>query len=155
MSLLFRLVFNICTVLFAKFLIFIFADPELNGYDPLRDSPPPSPEQATNLEIEMSDTPLPNLYRMKNDPDLWVLCSDLPAKLRDSITKRAQDQTPSQYMIKKLSRTDFDENVECTSYLENKFSQKHKSRPTSYTMIKYNDKLIAALNVQKVAMTFS
>lgn len=135
----------------------MFSDRETNGYDPLKSPPSPDYEELETLEFEMSDSPLPSLYRFNDDYDYWVCCSDLPARVREAVTKRsaAQDTNPSPYVVQKIGRAQFDENVECVMLLENKHRLKKAKSNSLITMVKYNEKLLSSLNIQKLSMTFS
>lgn len=128
----------------------------MNGYDPLHE--PPLPKSCEEiLEFEMSDSSnLPSLYRFNNEYDYWVLSTDLPARVRDAVNKRSHgDQSPSQYIVRKINRSQFDEEVNCVMLLENKHAYKSKTKSSLITMVKYNDKLLGSLNIQKQSMTFS
>lgn len=140
------------------YVCYFVSDRELNGYDPLEDPPSPDPcDEVEMLEFEMSDTILPSLYRFNDEFDHWVLLADLPSRVRDAVTRRPHgDQSPSQYVVRKVSRTQYEENVNNVMFLDpHKHVFKSKSKTSLITMVKYNDKLLAALNIQKVSMALS
>lgn len=109
----------------------------------------------------MSEWPLPILYRFKDELDYWVLYSDLPVPVRDAIKKHQkqnfENEDPSAYVLRKVTRTQFDENIDCVLWFVNKHlsKSKFKSNMNTITMVKYNEKLLTSLNVQKISMTFS
>ncbi|XKL69481.1 hypothetical protein PGB90_007250 [Kerria lacca] len=130
-------------------------DRETNGYDPLTDIPTSNYEELDMLEVELNDSMLPNLYRFKDEYDYWVLCTDLPTKVRDHVMKCVQDQNPPPYIVRKINKMDFDENVECVMLLQSKYVQKMKSKCPLISLVKYTDKLMSILNIQKLSLSFS
>lgn len=137
--------------------IFLAPDNEDIGYNALGDAPPPNFEELDPLEIEISEYMLPNLYKFKEEFDYWVLSSDLPTKIRDMVTKRAQEQNPPPYIVRKINRVDFDENVESAMLLDDKYLsvQKCKSKCPLVTLVKYTEKLMSVLSIEKISMSFS
>lgn len=142
------------------FFINLFLEPDETGCNPLNDSPLDSPELSLDdVEMEVSDTNLPVLFTLNNDPDKWVLLQDLMAilriKSRDALLRqinpKAQSGPPAiahREVMRELKLPDFLEQTRCCHLLSG--GERINVRGSKVTLIKYNDKVKSLLNVEKL-----
>ncbi|XP_011305736.1 uncharacterized protein [Fopius arisanus] len=137
-------------------------DDEETGYDALLEAPSPilDPE-PDDLEVEMSETNLPVLFTLANDPDKWVLLQDLMSavrmKSRDALLRQINPKAPSgppvvahRDVMRELKLHDFLEQSRCCHLLS--AGERINVRASKVTLIKYNDKVRSLLNVERVVI---
>lgn len=142
------------------------------GYDILSDLPDADPETDEDaVEIELSDSPLPNLYSLRGESpnDRWVLLQDLSnmlkIKSRDALlrqlcpsgspTSSSSNSAPVNYktILRELKMSDFLEQAHCCQFLNS--GEKINTRASKIALIKYTDKVKELLNVESVVVTAS
>lgn len=142
--------------------LFLLADPEETGYNPLEDPPIESPEpELEEIEMEVSDVNLPVLFTLVNDPDKWVLLQDLMTALRvksrDGLLRQVNPKAPSgppsiahRDVMRELKLHDFLEQSRCCHLLSG--GERINVRGSKVTLIKYNDKVRSLLSVERVVI---
>lgn len=141
-----------------KCLNFFFVlDPENSGYNPLSDAPDPESESdMSDIEMEISDVPLPNLYRLDDEPanERWVLLQDLSTilkiKSRDTLLRQISTgptQLSAKGLIRELKFSEFLEKAHCCQLLGG--NEKINARSTKIALVKYTDKVKKLLGVEK------
>lgn len=132
------------------------------GYDALEEVPEADPQtELEDIEFEISDTPLPNLYTLRGEPqsDRWVLLQDLSnilkIKSRDALLKQISPpgSSPISYrnILKELKMSDFLEQAHCCQFLNG--SEKVNARASKIALVKYTEKVKQLLNVEKCLIT--
>ncbi|KAK4883556.1 hypothetical protein RN001_006875 [Aquatica leii] len=108
-----------------------FFDLDETGYDPLEDVPNPDPlSEDEDVEFEISDFPLPNLYIIRGEApmDRWILLQDLSnilkIKSKDALLKQICPVVPStstnsnyKSVLRELKMADFLEQARCCQYM--------------------------------------
>ncbi|KAI4460356.1 hypothetical protein MML48_6g00005166 [Holotrichia oblita] len=145
-------------------------DLEESGYDPLESPPAPDPPiEDEDIDFEVSETLLPNLYTLAGEPqtDRWVLLQDLSnllkIKSKDALLRQINPPSPSstsssttsaanmKSILRELKMADFLEQARCCQFLN--AGEKVNSRSSKVALVKYTDKVRQLLNVEKVLIT--
>lgn len=146
-------------------MLFYLIDPEESGYNPLKEVPVSSPEpELDDIEIEMSDINLPVLFSLANDPDKWILLTDLMSALRiksrDALLRQINPKAPSgpptiahRDVMKELKLPDFLDQSRCCHLLS--AGEKINVRASKVALIKYNEQVKSLLNVESVFINLS
>ncbi|KAK9880163.1 hypothetical protein WA026_010034 [Henosepilachna vigintioctopunctata] len=139
-------------------------DPKEHGYN-VFSSPPhqDSPSEEEDIEIEVSEFLLPNLYTLRGEAqgDRWILLQDLSnilkIKSRDALLKQLCP-TPSpgismnyKSFLRELKMSDFMEQAHCCQFLN--ASEKINTRASKIALVKYTDKIRELLKIEKVVIT--
>lgn len=109
----------------------------------------------------MSDSNLPALFTLANDPDKWVLLPDLisavRAKSRDALLRQINPKAAAgpptvahRDVMRELKLADFLEQSKCCHLLSS--GERINVRASKVTLIKYNDKVKSLLNVEKMVI---
>lgn len=140
----------------------MITDHEETGYDPLEEPPTASPEpEMGEIEMEVSDMNLPVLFSLINDPDKWLLLQDLMGALRiksrDALLRQINPKPLSgppaiahREVMKELKLPDFLEQSRCCHILSG--GERINVRGSKVTLIKYNEKVKAMLNVERMVI---
>lgn len=151
--------------------IYFNLDLEETGYDPLESPPTPDPPvEDEDIDFEVSETLLPNLYTLAGEPqtDRWVLLQDLSnlLKIKSKDALLRQINPPSQHtsssssssssgnlksILRELKMADFLEQARCCQFLN--AGEKVNTRSSKVALVKYTDKVRQLLNVEKVLIT--
>lgn len=112
----------------------------------------------------MSDSPLPNLYTIRGEPqtDRWILLQDLSnilkIKSRDALLRQISAVSPStssnnsyKSVLRELKMADFLEQARCCQYMC--AGEKINTRASKIALVKYSDKVRQLLGVEKVIVT--
>ncbi|XP_050295984.1 uncharacterized protein LOC126735909 [Anthonomus grandis grandis] len=143
-------------------------DPEESGYDVLQDAPEEeSDKELEDIEIEMSDALLPNLYTIVGEPptDRWVLLQDLShflkLKSRDALLKQLSPTSSSssssgvktnyKNVIKELKMSEFLEQAHCCQFLN--MGEKINTRASKIALVKYSDRVRELLGIENAVIT--
>lgn len=143
----------------------VFLDPvDQIGFNVLEEVPVPDPpSEEEDIDIEMSECLLPNLYTLNNEPptDRWVLLQDLSnflkIKSRDALLKQicppstSSVSVTSKAILRELKMTDFLEQARCCQFLN--AGEKINTRASKIALIKYTDKVRELLNVESVSIS--
>ncbi|XP_066150081.1 uncharacterized protein [Euwallacea fornicatus] len=134
-------------------------DPGDWGYDVFEDTPlEDCDRELEDIEIDMSEALLPNLYTLRGDPpaDRWILLQDLShflkIKSRDALLKQISTPTsPSlkvspKSVIKELKMTDFLEQAHCCQFLN--MGEKLNTRASKIALVKYTDRVKELLGIE-------
>ncbi|KAK5650994.1 hypothetical protein RI129_002023 [Pyrocoelia pectoralis] len=135
------------------------------GYDPLEDVPPVDPvSEDEDIEFEISDQPLPNLYSIRGEApmDRWILLQDLSnilrIKSRDALLKQICPIVPSssvnnnyKSVLRELKMSEFLEQARCCQYMC--VGEKINTRASKIALVKYSDKVKELLAVDKIMIT--
>ncbi|KAG5889225.1 hypothetical protein JTB14_018648, partial [Gonioctena quinquepunctata] len=140
---------------------------DLIGYNHLDEIPDPDSEiEEEDIELEISEFLLPNLYTLRNEPpvDRWVLLQDLSnllkIKSRDALLKQicppsttsSAGSTPAhKAILRELKMTEFLEQAHCCQFLN--AGEKVNTRASKIALVKYTDKVKDLLNVESVVIT--
>ncbi|CAH0552561.1 unnamed protein product [Brassicogethes aeneus] len=132
-----------------------------NIFDGVPDPDPPSEEDE--IEFEMSEILLPNLYTLRGEPsgDRWILLQDLSTllkiKSRDALLKQiypsssSSSQVNVKSVLRELKMTDFLEQAHCCQFLN--AGEKINTRASKIALVKYTEKVKELLNVDTVIIT--
>lgn len=139
-------------------------DLDETGYDPLGDIPEadsPINLNEEDIEFEVSETPLPNLYCFKDEPltERWLLLQDLSTflkiKSRDALLKQinpsSSTSASNKQLIREMKMSEFLEQAHCCQFLN--ANEKINTRASKIAMVKYSDKIRQLLNVEKIVIT--
>lgn len=141
----------------------VFSDSEETGYDPLKDVPLNSPElELDDVEMEVSETNLPVLFTLNNDPDKWILLQELMTilkiKSREALLRQINPKVHSgpsaiahRDVMRELKLSDFLEQTRCCHLMNG--GERINVRGSKITLIKYNDKVKSLLSVEKVLIS--
>lgn len=121
-------------------------------------APSPDPESDdSDLEMEISEAPLPNLYTLRDEPsnERWILLQDLSAilkiKSRDTLLRQISSASTSTAVNKSLIRemkfNEFMEKAHCCTLLCG--NEKLSVRSSKIALVKYTDKVKKLLGVEK------
>lgn len=143
----------------------MFVDPvDFIGYNVLDDVPDADPlEEDEDIEIEVSETLLPNLYILRSEApsDRWILLQDLSnilkIKSRDALLKQICPASTSssiinyKTIIRELKMSDFLEQAHCCQFVN--AGEKINTRASKIALVKYTDKVKELLSVEVVTIT--
>lgn len=130
----------------------------------MMDCPSPEPESDdSDIEMEISENPLPNLYTFKDEPqsDQWILLQDLSnilkVKSRDALLKQINPHSQSAQINKTLVRemkfSEFvDKSICCTLLCA---GEKINARSSKIALVKYTDKVKKLLGIEKFTIPAS
>lgn len=141
-----------------------FSDLYETGYDVLDGAPSPdSDSDNDDIEFEMSEQLLPNLYTLRGEPsnERWILLQDLSSllkiKSRDALLKQitppstSSSSSASKTVLRELKMTEFLEQARCCQFLN--AGEKVNTRASKIALVKYTDKVKELLNVETVTIT--
>ncbi|CAG9769503.1 unnamed protein product [Ceutorhynchus assimilis] len=138
-------------------------DPEESGYDVLHHTPQENSEaELEDIEIEMSEALLPNLYSLRGDPptERWILLQDLSnclkIKSRDALLKQLAPPTSTvqksnKNLIRELKMSDFLEQAHCCQFLN--MGEKINARASKIALVKYTDRVKELLGIEMASIT--
>ncbi|KAJ8970759.1 hypothetical protein NQ314_001029 [Rhamnusium bicolor] len=134
------------------------------GYNIMDDIPNPDPEsEEEDIEFEMSETLLPNLYTLRSEApnERWILLQDLSnllkIKSRDALLRQISPPSTSSAIVnyksvlRELKMSDFLEQAHCCQFLN--AGEKINTRASKIALVKYTDKVRELLNVESVIIT--
>lgn len=146
------------------FYYYFFADSKEIGFDVLDDVPAPDlVSDEEDLEFEVSDNILPNLYTLRGESpnDRWVLLQDLSSllriKSRDALLRQicpsssSTSQVNHKSVLRELKMSDFLEQAHCCQFLN--IGEKINTRASKIALVKYTDKVRELLNVETVMIS--
>ncbi|RZB40924.1 Ank 2 and/or DUF1421 domain containing protein [Asbolus verrucosus] len=135
-----------------------------SGFDVLDDDPVPDPpSEEEDVDFEVSDHVLPNLYTLRGESpnDRWILLQDLSSllkiKSRDALLRQICPPTSStahvnyKSVLRELKMSDFLEQAHCCQFLN--IGEKINTRASKIALVKYTDKVKELLNVEKVTIS--
>jgi hypothetical protein len=135
-----------------------------SGFDVLDDDPVPDPvSEEEDLEFEVSDSILPNLYTLRGESqsDRWILLQDLSSllkiKSRDALLRQICPSGSStshvnyKSVLRELKMSDFLEQAHCCQFLN--IGEKINTRASKIALVKYTDKVRELLNVERVTIS--
>lgn len=125
-------------------------------------------EGDSNIEFEVSDTLLPNLYTLRGEQqsDRWILLQDLSnllkIKSRDALLRQicnssstssntttiTSNTTNYKSVLRELKMSDFLEQAHCCQFLN--IGEKINTRASKIALVKYTDQVKELLNVERV-----
>ncbi|XP_008198897.3 uncharacterized protein LOC655743 [Tribolium castaneum] len=140
-------------------------DPKESGFDVLEDVPAPDiVSEEDDLEFEVSDGVLPNLYTLRGESatDRWILLQDLSSllkiKSRDALLRQicpsgssATTHVNYKSVLRELKMSDFLEQAHCCQFLN--IGEKINTRASKIALVKYTDKVRELLNVERVMIS--
>lgn len=125
----------------------------------LEDEPAPDRPQSDeeDVDFEMSDSLLPNLYTLRGEPssDRWILLQDLSSllkiKSRDALLRQICPTSHAKTVLRELKMSDFLEQAHCCQFLN--IGEKVNTRASKIALVKYTDKVKQLLNIEKVTIS--
>ncbi|XP_060523636.1 uncharacterized protein LOC132700381 [Cylas formicarius] len=134
------------------------------GYNVLDDSPKSDSEQEfEDIEFEVSETLLPNLYTLRGEPssERWILLQDLSnllkVKSRDALLRQIAPPSSSgsqqsvKSLLRELKMTDFLEQAHCCQFLNQ--GEKINTRASKIALVKYTDRVKELLGIESTIVS--